>query len=691
MTRIAVVAGLVRVAAFLAAMLLPAQTLVANDEVSDEPQLLVQIIAVVGSGRSEQHPATNVSLEMGVGDERDALGEPLLSVRTDEFGFAFAHIPWSALEPSSRGKRPLIWVRSQGLGLLVRIAKVRAPEPSPRMFTVNAVVQPGAVVEGVMLGPNGEPVAGDVRLVRSREGGSVGIASLARAGSDGRFRGEVLHEGPMALFARGSSDTGFHGRWTTLDFADLNVGSGFSSVIDVRFAEAVPFVEIDLEGPGVLQGRVRDREGRPAAAMSLKAVLIGDARGQIDPSVPEETLEEFMVRRAGGDIEAKTRTDAQGAFRLTGLREGLYELWDIGGRSFEDWGYSQIMTDEPVPSDGSPLELELTRPHLAVHVSTADGSVPTDEFGMRGLGLRLAHGSWPKTVALMVSFAPAHPVLGGWGSPYLSGPSTIPGEFIVPLGDLRSVDVGIHGGAVPWRPLRVAVPEDAGRIDVNLVIPEPVAMGTLILDVQDSAGEAVTTGLRARLLGPQSGVVLLEEVVHYSWQHLWPLRWTLPEGQYRLVVEGQAKIDYHHGNLMNAREHGAFDGLIEISPGAETRLTAKLQDGARLRLRLIGETELSDRALMRARDAFAPDDEIEARARVVTLHLERAGRWPQALNFSQPEGGLASTLALGNEATSEVLTPGTYTLVATMVGGRTVRRALVLQPGETSFVILQLD
>lgn len=698
MTRIAVVAGLVRVAAFLVALLLPAQTLVADDEVSDDPQLLVEIIAVVGSGRSEQHPATNVSLEMGVGDERDALGEPLLSVLTDEFGFAYAHIPWSALEPSSRGKRPLIWVRSQSPGMLVRTAKVRAPEPSPDMLTVNVVLQPGGVVEGVILSADGDPVAGEVHLVSEGLWDGLSLSWFAKADSDGRFRGEVLAEGTLALFARGWDDPGADHTWSRCYSAEFSEGSGCSGVIDVRFDEASPFVEIHVAGPGVLRGYVRDNDGHPAAGLRLMALRAGAVRGRVERPLEGETLAGFTERAGGGEREAYTHTDDDGAFLFTGLRKGDFDVSASRGLPFE--GYRLQLTEQSVPGDGSPLELLLTRPHLAVHVRHADGSLPTEQLGGGGLRPWTPHETWPHTAALMVCVTPDDTRSEPWLSPFVMGRESVPGEFIVELGDRKSVVVGLVGGAVPWRSERIVVPEDAGRIDVQLTIPNPVGTGALVLDVLDSDDAPLSTGLRVRLLGPQSGSVLLEQIVHYASEETWPLRWDLPEGQYRLVVEGQAKHGDHHGDLQQRREHGAFDALVEIKPGVETQLTAKLNAGARLQLRLIGETNAADRALMRERDAFAPEYEIDVLAGQVSLHLERPGRWARAVDFDQPwlRGemakwfvGLDSNPFLGGEATSELLSPGTYTVVARLPAGRTVRRDVVLQPGKTLYVILSFD
>jgi hypothetical protein len=52
---------------------------------------------------------------------------------------------------------------------------------------------------------------------------------------------------------------------------------------------------------------------------------------------------------------------------------------------------------------------------------------------------------------------------------------------------------------------------------------------------------------------------------------------------------------------------------------------------------------------------------------------------------------LFSWLPLGSEATSEVLSPGTYTLVAETAGGRTLRHDVLLVDGQTLELTLEFE
>lgn len=662
------------------------------------PMITVEITAALARSGFPQAPAAQQPLELGVSVSWKTLGEPLLTVVTDDDGKALAQLPWNAVLDLGDVPRPLIWARSQGLGMLRRVEVVKAPGQAGETVPLGLHVQPGVLVEGVIVGPDGVPVAGEVSVVILTEWGAASRL-LGKAGPDGRFRGEVYTEGPQVFLARGTDDPDYDGKSWFPGKGEFSVGRGVLGVLDLRFEEPPPSITVQLFGPGVLQGHVRDGAGHPAAGLELRAVLAERDQGQGVPGPLKESLEEFIVRERGGDSEGVTVTDDQGAFTLRGLRDDRFNIWASFGHDFPQ--EQQLLTVDPVPSRGRPLELRLSRPHLAIHVRHQDGSMPEEGFTFRESRSRDVAVEWSQQTALMVSITPDDEQWMNLGQTYLSGRATGPGEFIVETDGQRSVDLGVHGGGVPWQPLRVAVPKGSSRIDVDLVIPTPVALGSLVLDVQDGGGDAVLQDIRVRLLGPQSGVILVERRFPYSEADDWPLRWELPGGEYRLVVEGQAALDGHHGYVEQAREHGAFETLVQISAGVERSLTATLGAGAWLQLRLLGTPDDADLAATRRlfSRTSATEADFESWAGEVSLRLEQPGRWTGCpyfkfaamANTSAAGLHLFTSLLLGREATSEMLTPGSYTLVARTPGGRTVRQSVVFVPGQTLPVTIAFE
>ena len=93
--------------------------------------------------------------------------------------------------------------------------------------------------------------------------GAEGItsSSVGRAGPDGLFRGELRHEGPHGLLAEGSSRT--DGEASSLFTSEqLDLGTGFSELFEVELGQPVPFIEVRVSGPGLIQGRVLDGDNR---------------------------------------------------------------------------------------------------------------------------------------------------------------------------------------------------------------------------------------------------------------------------------------------------------------------------------------------------------------------------------------------------------------------------------------------
>jgi hypothetical protein len=664
------------------------------------------VVAVVASRvlpRGAQASPEATALELGVSSSRKALGEALLRFETAPDGKAQVPFPRRLVPAAPDGKAQWLWLRSRGPGLLERVDLERVPQADDTTVTMSVVVQPGTVVEGRILGPDGQPAAGRVDWwVFGDEGITSGTVGLA--GPDGLFRGELLHAGRHGLLAAGSSRTDAE-RSSFFMPEQLDLGTGFSDLFDVDFRTPVPFIEVRVSGPGRIRGRVLDGSGAPAAGVPLVAVLaeLDDEAGSLRLPYPRAR---DLERLGGGHLWVRATTDPDGAFAIAGLRHGLFHVRAAdGSESFS--GYPILLTPGPVASDGVPLELRLDRPHLAIHVRQADGSLPAGAIGIhRDSRWGFQTDPWPEEPELLVTLSPRDAHLGGWSGAYLEASAIAPGEFVAELDeDLRvattlELDVGVLGGELPWRPRRVSVPPGSGRVDVEVVLPPAAPRGALVLDVVDASGAALIEQVRVRIDDPATGVVLVDVPCDYTDEEDWPMRIPLPEGGYRLLVEGHPWIDDHHGTLMRRRAHGAHEQPLLIAAGVESRVTARLGEAARLALRVVGAATEADREAIRAQyDGKADDAFVDHWARFVRLRLEREGRWPESPQFARfaMEGTSAAgthvfpSVAFGSDETSEPLTPGTYRLVATTAGGRELERDVTLVPGHTLSLTLGFE
>lgn len=670
-----------------------------------EPGFTISVSATQALPTGGKGPPAAATLELGISSGRKELGEPLMAFETEPDGKAQIAFPRSLVPESPEGKRQWLWLRSQGVGLLTRVDYERVPKVDDATVHMSVVVQPGALVEGRILGPDGQPAAGRVDWWWFGEE-DITSSHAGMAGTDGLFHGELRYEGRHGLLAAGASTKDDeHGSFFFPEHLDL--GTGFSELFDVDFTKPVPFLEVHVSGPGLIHGRVLDSSGVPAVGVSLVAVLaeLDDEIGSLHFPYPRIR---DLERRGGGHLWMRAATDSEGAFAFHGLRNGLFHVRGAGGenRSFGS-SYPILLTERAVPSLGAPLELRLTRPYLAIHVRQADGSVPAQAIQIhKNTSWRSTMDDWPEEPGLLLTLSPRDAHRGGRRGAYLNASSTGPGEFVAELsGDLRvasalELDVGILGGELPWRPQHVVVPPYSGRVDVDLVLPTVEPLGSLLLDVVNGAGTALEKQVRIRVIDPATGVVLVDAPCDYTDEDDWPMRIRLPMGEYRLLVEGHPWINDHHGTIMRRRVHGAHEQSVHIASGVESHVTATLGEAARLAVRVIGSVTEKDREEIRSWQRGEVDEDFtEFWAQFVTMRLEREGRWPEQPKFARRfmEGTSASgihlfaSVAFGKDETSEPLTPGTYTLVATTAGGRVLERVVTLMPGQTLSMTLRFE
>jgi hypothetical protein len=653
-------------------------------------EILVTVIWPAPPGVTPE-PAAGLTLEAGATSHRTLAGPGLVKVVTDEQGQARATLPWPAVEAVGPPTRRLVFARSSGEGLLERLVTQRLDEPSTDPLELRLTAQRGMLVEGRLVGADGEPAQGRVQRWTYQPDGSHSQSYADWAGEDGLFAVEILADGTYALHAVGTRRP-----WRRHEMDSLfELGTAFSGPLDLRLDRSPPFVELVLIGDGVLRGRTVDDDGRSAGGVTLRATLVETVtEGGASKAVPWPPQDVGL-----GHTSVLGETDQAGEFAFEGLRPGNYLIYATLGSVFQ--GEERLLTPTPVPSDGTPLVLRVTRPHLAIHVRQADGALPEPAVDVHTFGGRFGSRTlWPSEPGLLVSRT-GGPRENDWGGAYLRPEPVGPGEFVleVEIGD--SFDVALIGGSSLDPPQRVVVPPGAGRVDVDVVIPDAGELGTLQIDIRNGAGDYVAGELIVRLVDPDSGM----ELMQLPWRDKATATLEVPPGRHLLVVEGEPFINSHHGTVFRLRELGAFQSLVDVASGETTTVQATLSQPARLDITLSGAVADADLELVRAEfERWMDPEEIEpglldAKARRVSLQLERFGRWPVPVSFAVQvmEGTsgdglhLLPWLALGSRNTSQPLSPGDYTLVGRLQGGREIRRPVTLVPGETLELSLAFD
>lgn len=609
----------------------------------------------------------------------------LAEVVTDAAGLGQVEVPLDEISLVGEDRRDRLWVRPKQEGLQEYAASRRLPADGSAL-EIKLLVRAGGTVRGRLLDAEGEPVAGSVRAVLARAGRWLGFGSGGKSDSTGWFAIHLNQGGRYEIVAQGGDSGTAVLRDHPLDLRDLSE----------------PLI-LRLRGPGVLRGRVRDPDGNPSAGLEI-LVLVAELDDEAGSFVLPQPRGSEVELEGCGQTWRTGQTGADGSFEFLGLRDDRYV---VRARTSNASGYPLLLTPGGVASDGSALDLRLSRPHLAVRIQDANGEPWTGEIRARvrhrdrGTG---AADDWPETLTLLVT-----PILDDLDLPadgvFLSGRSVGGAEFIYEVsGDVsddvsdgRRLVIGLIGAGVPWKPVEARVPVGASRIEVVLTVPGRKPTGEVALTVFGPDGTALVRKLEIRFQDEVTGFPLLGRNSFY--RSPWPQVFELPAGDYRLVVEGDASIDSHHGTLMSPRECGRFETLVRIRSGQRVEIQANLPQGARVKVHLRGAVLEKDREAIRLE---YPDSSvsIDYWSRRAELELRGEGDWPQPVYFTDDEmfagtsaAGTHRTpwLALGSTDTSGILSAGDYVLRASMPGGRVVTRSLTLVDGQTTEVTLSFE
>jgi hypothetical protein len=168
---------------------------------------------------------------------------------------------------------------------------------------------PGRVLSGRVLTADGKPVAqATILLLAPAESKDAPRKQLleTRSGADGRFELRGAPETRGELLVRGEC-------------------AGVKLVALEAGKDARALGDLTLQGPGALAGRATFVDGHPAPDIELWAVPEDVA---LQPNALVLCVEQALEHELAGQglFSTRARTDADGRFRLAGLREGRYML-----------------------------------------------------------------------------------------------------------------------------------------------------------------------------------------------------------------------------------------------------------------------------------------------------------------------------------------------------------------------------
>lgn len=621
-------------------------------------------------------PMPHVSVVVGVGGSSEFDFPALAEITTDERGQGEVTIPWKAVEEARVKPGGRLWARVVSEGFQESTYRVPLPlAPNPTEFPV--LVVSGMTVRGRLLDADDHGVAGRIHTVKPQTSTRWSMGH-AEAWADGSF---FLH-----LTAPGSFDV----------LAEAGE-AGTAAILGKAFSPATasePLV-LHVRGPGIVRGHVRDSSGKPASGLSLLVylALLDDERGSFVGREPEESQ---VAREGRGRSWATMSTAADGTFEARGMRADRYV---VRARTRSDGTYPYLLTPTPIESDGRDLALVLERPHIAVRVVDDQGAtvarpatMPEDSWGGELSTLDPPESWLTRWVVLAVPVASeAH--LGPLWRPYLQ-PKLSGEEIVFEVAEGQRYQVGLIGGSQVWRPKEVLIDPGATRVEVTLTASASAPMGEISVSAFDSERAAVFSNVSIQIEDPATGTPLVRRDFFYD--KPWPQRFQVPQGVYRVIVEGAPSTDLFHGTLMFPRGLGRHESLVHVSSGQESVVSAELPRGAKLHLTLAGEVLEEDREAIRRRSA-GMHYELEYWANRAELTLVPPEGWPQPAMFTMELTGssaagthLTSELALGSDSTSQILSAGRFRLEARMPGGRVASKEIVLIDGATTDVTLDL-
>jgi hypothetical protein len=198
-----------------------------------------------------------------------------------------------------------------------------------------------------------------------------------------------------------------------------------------------------------------------------------------------------------------------------------------------------------------------------------------------------------------------------------------------------------------------------------------------------------------RIEDPRTGMPLVAE--DRIWEIQWPLRFQMPEGEYRVVVEGAPSVEFFRRTLGTPRSGGRYVETLRVPRGATVEVQARIPEGARVRLSVRGEVRPEDVAAFAQRHPRADKEYATFWTGRASVVLIADSGWPESVQFTYEEAGtsapgthLTGTIPLGVPSVSQVLPAGRFRLEVRMPGGRIASQEVVLAAGQVTDVALDL-
>lgn len=617
---------------------------------------LLQLRLVTGP-RSDRKPAADIDVEFGFGDGLQRVGAAVGRGRSDAKGgasFDCDERTWRSA--SVRGDWLWARVADSDEELAEHWFELDRKAASPA-FTI--VVGPTSIVRGIVFDGSGAPTSALVRAVTEGEPWFDAVISTVRSGPDGKFTIATRGERIVDILARSDE----HG-----------VGSLLR--VDVERQRFAAPLELRLAGSGTLRGIVRDSRGQPVPGLPMRAGTAKLCADEIYYNRAESSTRFDLVKETREiDFEGLGRacvwfhTDSRGEFEVHGLREDPYVLH----------GYPQhlplvllpreILTPDPVPSDGALLDLVTASAVLRIRVENPDGSPwqpaletsrETDPAA-RVVAIRELEG-W--SVAHMEAKALPCTDLGG-------GVFTFVAET---FGQSVNYRVGLRGRGLPWSPLDVHVPEGAGVIDVRLGA-RPLADGVLALTLRHGASIDPSTHVEMRVLDLVSRAQLMPPRTLRPIDG--PFRIPLPAGVYRIELDASPVWGQHQRGPASM-----VADTVWIRSDEERELDLELPPGARIVVNVKDDEARPGDPQHWGGPGLVLERDGEVRRHV--LYTKRDPRGEDLLVWVPWDPRIGAQV-------SGPLPAGPGTIVLVLHDGRKGRARVDLRDGETTTVDIEVD
>ncbi|GJM20748.1 MAG: hypothetical protein DHS20C15_06630 [Planctomycetota bacterium] len=613
------------------------------------------------------------------------------TARTGTDGRCELRLPLAVLEAERGAGNGAYWVRAEFPGFIPSTVTFGFPDRSDEAFDTSCGLTAGAEIDVHVFGPDGAPAQADVQLVPATTDLSR-LGSGRRTDADGRARLKVTRHGELAVLARGLGAQTLGERTLSWD-TPYHLGAGFSPRFEVDFASPPEGpVEVHLPARAMLLGRLVDEHGEPAAGVHLSARAVSLAPRDGSALAADRPWSSVRLRDSTLLSRGETLTRNDGRFEFGGLLPGNYEIWAAPSRSWDET--SRRLGERSFATDGTRHELVLSRPHLMIRVLDEWGATLTEPDAYYEIGSAGAWHESPEMPRLMVLRDPS----AGDEEP-LFGPRPIePGLFVCEVEAPADYLVGWLARDRPWRPVHVTVPADATRVDVELRVAAARAPATLELRAVDATGALLSSGLSVSLIDSETDVALIETTDAWD-ADSWPLAFQLAPGPLRVRVAG-AWVTGRHG--FRARpEVGSAQRDVMLVSGAVHEVELEPGSGAHLRVAAQGAPNAADREAGSTQGFIGSDEEAprdrEFWSSVASIELVKANGHRQAVQFDvtgyAPRFGRFALrhvhgALLGRTLLSQSLPAGRFTLVATLPGGRELRREVELFDSATTDVTL---